>query len=353
MPVNALPTASFLYRFLIHPEYRAARYVMLIVAIAVISLNIALFSFRENISLVGNRLYGVAFLIFLVNLTVGILNLCVLVPQYLIKKKYVTYICLLSLGVFFMIGMQILCEYLTYTHWDLPGGRSSYCNGVTLLDIISGFVMNIICLVGISMPVVFKCWTTENQYMGEIEKKHLQTELNRLKEQVDPYLLLNVLHQTGTLTVTDSAKASALLMKLSQILRYELYDCNRNYVSLNSEIRYLDNYLQLAQLRTDRLQYQIGVSGTVLMTLVSPLVFIPFVRYVVEEAHAEKMNIAFQVTEGEIDFTCRYESSENISDSGFQQIRQRLSLLYKDNFCLSAAQAGLIRLHLKKTDYGK
>lgn len=351
--VNTISPAPFLYRFLVNPEFRAGRYVVLVLAVAVISLNIAFFSYREDIIWVGYRVYGVGFLLFLSYMAAIGLNLYVLVPRLLLKKRYGLYICFLSVAVLFTLGIQLLLEYLSYENWNLPGGRSSYCNWVTLLDVLSGLVMNTICLAGSSMPVVFRYWAAENRHVGEMEKKHLRTEVNNLKEQVNPHLLQNVLHQSATLATTDPSKASVLLMKLSQILRYQLYDCSRNYVSLNSEIRFMTDYLQLGKLCDERLQYTLNVTGTVAMTVVPPLLFVPFIRYAIEDVQAVHIDIELKVTEDTVGFMCRYSPAGTSCTADFRQICQRLEFLYPGRFRLSADAAGLIQLHLKMTADGE
>lgn len=348
--VSSVSPVSFLYRFLIRPEFRTGRYIVLFLTLAVISLNVTFVIYRDNIVLAGNRIYGVGFLLFLAYLAAIGLNLYVLVPRLLLKKKYGSYICFLLLAVLFTVNIQTFLEYLTYKLWNLPGERSSYFNWITLFDAMSGLILNTICVVGSSMPLVFRHWTDENRRMDEMEKKHLRARVDTLKEQVNPHLLLNVLHRTGTLAASDSSKASVLLMKLSQILRYQLYDCNRNYVSLNSEIRFLTDYLQLGQLCSDRLRYTLNASGTVAMTLVPPLLFIPFIRYAIEDAGAEQIEIELNATESTVDFSCRYIPAESASAFDFRQIRQRLTLLYKEHFRLSVNPSEGIQLHLKMQD---
>ena len=347
MPANKVP---FLYRFLIHPEYRSGRYAVLLLAIAVIAVNITFFNYRENLQRVDYRAYGVAAVLFVAYLSVVGLNLFVLVPRFLLKKKYGLYLGWLAAAVLFTVGLQTFLEYLTYRFWQLPGGRSSYVNWVTMLDLVSGFAMNGICLAGSAMPVVFRHWADGNRRMSEMEQQHLRTQVDQLKEQVDAQLLLSTLHHTGTLAAENAAEASALLMKLSQILRYQLYDCNRNYVSLRSEIRFLNDYLELKQMCSEHPPYRLVATGAVERTVVPPLLFIPFVRYAVEEAGAGHVDITLKAENETVDFVCRYTAAQNAPVSGFRQIRQRLALLYGERFRLSLVPAGQIHLQLNPSD---
>ena len=97
------------------------------------------------------------------------------------------------------------------------------------------------------MTLLLKEWMIENQRVSQMEKAHVLSEVEQLKEQVSPELLFKTLHHSGELTLTEPEKASKMLMKLSQLLRYQLYDCSRQKVLLSSEIAFLTNYLTLGR----------------------------------------------------------------------------------------------------------
>lgn len=97
-------------------------------------------------------------------------------------------------------------------------------------------------------------------------------------------------------------------------------------------------------------RYTLNAGGTVAMTLVPPLLFIPFIRYAIEDAGAEQIEIELNATESTVDFSCRYIPAESASAVDFRQIRQRLTLLYKEHFRLSVNPSGGIQLHLKMQD---
>ena len=94
-----------------------------------------------------------------------------------------------------------------------------------------------------------------------MEKVHVLSEVEQLKEQVSPELLFKTLHHSGELTLSEPEKASKMLMKLSQLLRYQLYDCSRTKVLLSSEINFLNNYLTLEQNSQAQFNYELLADG--------------------------------------------------------------------------------------------
>jgi LytS/YehU family sensor histidine kinase len=175
--------------------------------------------------------------------------------------------------------------------------------------------------------------------------------VEQLKEQVSPELLFKTLHHSGELTLTEPEKASKMLMKLSQLLRYQLYDCSRQKVLLSSEIVFLTNYLTLEQSSLPQFRYQFTSEGEVNRELVPPLLFIPFVQHIVELTHEQQISIPvsldihLKAEKGTIVFTCMCPQLNLSVNRGLERIRQRLDLLYGDRYGLSLTTE-CIRLEL-------
>ena len=165
-----------------------------------------------------------------------------------------------------------------------------------------------------------------------MEKVHVLSEVEQLKEQVSPELLFKTLHHSGELTLTEPEKASKMLMKLSQLLRYQLYDCSRQKVLLSSEIAFLTNYLTLEQSSLPQFRYQFTSEGEVNRMLVPPLLFIPFVQHIMELTHKQQISIPvsldihLKAEKGTIVFTCMCPQLNLSVNRGLERIRQRLDL---------------------------
>ncbi len=346
---------TFLYDLLISPRYRIGRHALLILSLGIIAFNQTFFIYQENIHVLGPFLYLLGSGLFLGYTGGAYFIIFLLIPRYLLKKKYTAFFVFLSVCILFMLVIKLLGEYFAYSYLDLPHSRSSYLNHVALLDNVSYYITMLICVAGMSMTVLLKNWITEDQHINQLEKKQLQLEVEQLKDQVNPTLLFNVLNRTGVLAKSDPGKASQMILKLSHILRYQLYDGEREKVLLSAEIKFLDNYLSLQKLYADHLDYTIRSGKEINRIFIPPLLFIPFVQQAVEQINsfdkARNITVVFEITENHIEFICYCYS---MVDFDFSRIRYRMEMLYPDRYeltvgkCESDEHNCRIRLMLKR-----
>lgn len=141
-----------------------------------------------------------------------------------------------------------------------------------------------------------------------------------------------------------------MLLKLSQILRYQLYDCSRKTVLLKAEIDFLTNYLSLEQWYSNRFQYSVLAEGDINRIFVPPLLFIPFVQQSVFQIYSQNesaaINLHFRVENGEVHFVCSFDNGNLLNQNDFSGIKQRLELLYGEHYTLSISQR-IVMLKLK------
>lgn len=204
---------------------------------------------------------------------------------------------------------------------------------------------------GGGMTVLLRLWILENQRVMQLEKIRLQSEIEHLKEQISPSMLFRVLHYSGEQALVNPGKASKMLMKLSQILRYQLYDCNREKVLLNTEIKFLTNYLELEQLVSGKFDFHMNASGETGRTFVFPLLFIPFIQYTVkqietQEEHPASIDIHLHAEDENIQFNCQVSIPCLEPEQELNKIRQRLDLQYGENYRLELTGQS-IQLELK------
>ncbi len=180
----------------------------------------------------------------------------------------------------------------------------------------------------------------------ELEKQKLVTEIKFLKAQINPHFLFNALNNIYTLALTKSDNAPDNLLRLSNMLRYMVYDCSAKKVPLHKEVDYLRDYLALASLKDSsgmKIHANFEVSNQNIM--VPPLLFIPFVENAFKHSNIEDIKngwIKIDLTSlGQgIDF--KVENSlfqgDGPKDSrggiGLDNVRKRLKLIYDDAFSL-------------------
>jgi LytS/YehU family sensor histidine kinase len=185
---------------------------------------------------------------------------------------------------------------------------------------------------------LFQRWIKDRLRIFELEKNTMQSELELLKNQITPHFLFNTLNNTHVLINTEPEKASDVVMALSDLLRYQLYESTRESVLLSSDIRFLKDFLDLEKIRRNHFEYAITVNGNSNI-LVPPLLFIPFVENAVKHSAGCKqeafVKLDFAVGEKELDFACvnskpgtpaREDANGGL---GLVNIKRRLDLLYE------------------------
>lgn len=328
----------------------------------------------------GKWLYLLIFNLFVLYGSLFYFNLLYLTPRYLLKQEYLTYILCLSGGLIVVFALQATQEYTVSAVLHIPNIFTGYPKIAFVMDYLSSFPLTLLSIIGGSMTVLLRLWILENQRVMQLEKIRLQTEIEHLKEQISPSMLFRVLHYSGEQALVNPGKASKMLMKLSQILRYQLYDCNREKVLLNTEIKFLTNYLELEQLVSGKFDFRINASGETGRTFIFPLLFIPFIQYAVKQTEAQEaqpasIEISLEAENDTVLFNCQVKGRGQVDEGtrgqgslrhtadiaqplvpsspcplvSYQElnkIRQRLDLQYGEQYQLEVNRQS-IRLELK------
>jgi LytS/YehU family sensor histidine kinase len=207
------------------------------------------------------------------------------------------------------------------------------------------FVFLIIIMAAASASVkLFQRWIRDTARINELEKVTMQSELEQLKNQINPHFLFNMLNNANVLTQRDPEKASQVLMKLSDFLRYQLYDSTRPKVLLTSDIHFLEDFLNLEKIRRDNFEYIVNKQGDINGVQVAPLLFIIFaenaVKYSMDVEKKTYVHLHFEVSNDILHFKCINSKSPEIlikSDSsglGLTNVKRRLELLYPGKYML-------------------
>ena len=275
------------------------------------------------------------------------LNTNVLIPKYLFKgrwKAYAVYMGYLIgfMSLFMMSGLYILKQY-----YKIPD-QIVTINPVFFLFLLINVIAFILYFLTFSFTLFFRRWVTDQQLLNKLENNNLQAELTRLKEQVQPDFLSKMLDEAQLLAKKDADKASALIFKLSSLLRYQLYESACEKVFLSDEIRFVTDYLDLEKMCDERLEYKIQVENEVRYIQIPPLLFMPIIEYAVrkevenEEGAEKHIAIRFQEKEEGLLFTCVYrcmeaDTRQRMSQTpvpALDQLQKRLELLYPGHYLL-------------------
>lgn len=194
----------------------------------------------------------------------------------------------------------------------------------------------LILSVGLGLKLLTQLRQTE-QRAREIENAQLRTELSFLHAQINPHFLFNSLNTIYSLALKKSDSAPAAVLKLSHLLRYVIDDANRESVSLEQEVNYLNNYIDLQKLRsTSSLAVGFKVVGDISATQIAPLLLLPFVenafKYGISNHEASPIDILLERSASKLIFSVqnkKFKQAEKDSTGiGVNNVKRRLELLY-------------------------
>ena len=198
-----------------------------------------------------------------------------------------------------------------------------------------------------------KIWYLKEQAFRQIEKEKFQAELQLLKSQIHPHFLFNTLNNLYALTLRKSEQSPAVVLKLSQLLSYMLYDCNASEVSLEKEITFMKNYIGLEQLRYgSRLEVSMNFHGDLQGKQIAPLLLIPFLENAFKHGTSEQLEQAWIFLDLAVDdnvltfklvnsrdadagtVNAKAVGTTSVGGIGLQNVRKRLELLYPNRYGL-------------------
>lgn len=282
-------------------------------------------------------------------------NLYYLIPRYLVKSKYISYLLYFSITTVCTAVLIVTGYYL-----------SAYVNHTTLLaqygngDFMHYFITYTLPSTLTSMFLAMSIKLTRNWIQSQkrehlLETQKLENELKFLRSQLNPHFLFNTINSIFVLIHKNPDMASEALAKFSNLLRYQLYECNENEIALSEELHYLENYIELEKLRLDS-------KNTELVThlecprwndlTIAPLLLIPFVENAFKHVSIRKdwlNRIFIELTFDDATMKFKVTNSVSIEEKhgrqpingggiGLQNVQRRLNLIYGDRHQLNITQ---------------
>ncbi|TNE58224.1 MAG: histidine kinase [Bacteroidetes bacterium] len=285
----------------------------------------------------SNELIGLFFFAVLVYF-----NLFYLIPNYL-AKNVLLYIGLVMAACAIVTPIKILVLYLKFT------GRPEEQENLVMMQgwwYVGSFLVTILS----TFLRVVTDWWRYQQEKQILQTQTIQSELRFLKSQINPHFLFNTLNNLYALTLKKSDKAPEIVLKLSEIMRYMLYECNEKRVLLTKEIHYIHNYLDLERLRQPSgADITFTTEGQISEQLIAPLIFVPFLEnsfkhglnhhmhgggYVRLHLKVEGEHLEFRIENSKAEQLPRLDHPTS-GGIGLVNVRQRLKILYPDHYQLS------------------
>jgi hypothetical protein len=268
------------------------------------------------------------------------LILLVLIPKLLFRSKvFLFFVSIVAIIILIYLAVWFFDYY--YLRPADPGNMQH-----VELSFMHFIEVGAICSVLLGAVVglkVFKKWINDVQRINELQQINLKAELEGLKSQVNPHFLFNTLNNVLVLVKTDPERASQVLLGLSDLLRYQLYDSSREKIHLPKDISFIQNLLALEKIRKNDFEYEIHIEGNAENVNLPPFLFIPFVENAIKHGAStvghSYLTLHFRITETQLFF-----SSENSKPSvkrnaigglGLNNIKRRLELLYPGKHTLA------------------
>lgn len=290
----------------------------------------------------GNIVHAtiVVFMYFgLINISIFYINYLLILPTFLNQKKYLW--CALAMLVLVLVFGFIKCG-LAYYFYDIVLVRGEKKHVMSFWDYYSSAAFVSCFFIFLSTILKFVAdWFKNEKIKSNLENEKLISELAFLKSQINPHFLFNSLNNIYSLAYQKSEKTPEAVLKLSEIMRYMLYESNENKVSLSDEIRYLENYIELQKLRfKDNAYIKFEVDGDIQNQKITPLVLISFVENAFKHGVAtDKENpitIVLNVSGNKLFFQVINKKNNQNKDEtggiGLQNVKRRLELLYKGQY---------------------
>ncbi|HRI58329.1 MAG TPA: histidine kinase, partial [Saprospiraceae bacterium] len=268
----------------------------------------------------------------LTNIPLFFLNTQWLAPRLLRKRGLATYLfSLLGLALFFIVLQGVMKNWLL----------APDCKGIAFHSYKALFPVLFVIAVSTGYALVLYMLDGEKASQEERQER-LQSELSFLRSQISPHFIFNILNSIVYLIRSRSDLAEPVTIKLSELMRYMLYESNNAQIPLEKEVSYLENYVELQKIRFEEdVEIRLNIEGEIAGQLIEPMLMIPFVenafKHGVGLVAQPVIDIDLKFNEKEMTFNVRNKitpdtqaDKDNSSGIGLQNVRRRLELLYPD-----------------------
>jgi hypothetical protein len=309
-------------------------------------------------------------------LALFLINTMVLVPRFLFRKKYRSYIFFTLIAIVAAVGITLIIRMLVeppqsltmppmeigpgmppmelgpgmpppmgYKPSDPPAQKSIF------MIFIDGFIIAVL-VVGVSTAFkMISQWLNEESKRKDIEKEQLKTELALLRHQVSPHFFMNTLNNIHALIDINAEDAKNTIIELSTMMRYLLYDTAHGQTTLKKEIAFIESYIALMKLRfPENVSVTLVVPETIRDIDIPPMLFISFLENAFKHgvSYQAKSFVLFTIEQSDEKLNCvirnsKFKSKEtgekNYSGIGLTNIKKSLDLLFRNDYSLKIQES--------------
>lgn len=273
-----------------------------------------------------------------------------IVPKYLLKKRYV--IALLSfvfIPITTLLLQRIMLILIGVVRYRPETSFIDFFNFQLLLVAFEAYLL-VSAAIGIRL---FKLWIRNQKIRNQLEVQNLKSELGLMKAQVNPHFLFNTLNNIHSYIHYDKEKSADAVIKLSEIMRYMLYETSGDKVQLSKEISYIRSYISLQLLRFETEDaVKLNIKGNPNGKSIAPMLFISFLENAFKHGNKNVASPAVVIDLDILDETLIYEVSNYINPTkkndtefngfGIRNLKKRLLLLYPEKHQIDISVKGNI-----------
>jgi two-component system LytT family sensor kinase len=282
----------------------------------------------------------VVFVVFgVVNIGLFYLNYLWFLPRYLDKQRYRQY-AVYAIGTIIVFGLAKYGIANIFKSIALVRGGKT----ITFWQYMFSTAFTSVIFIFLSTALKFTVdWFLNERIQRDLENQRLSAELSFLKSQINPHFLFNSLNSIYSLAYQKSDTTPEAILKLSEIMRYMLYECNDNKVDLAKELQYLQNYIDLQKIRFGNKAFiAFEVNGEVTDQQIVPLLLISFIENAFKHGIANDpmspIALRINLDAGSLYFFIQNKKHTHNRDAsggiGLNNVSRRLDLLYPGKYNL-------------------
>lgn len=309
--------------------------------VVLFALPLATFLSTQDVTATRTSFY-VVWGLFQAPLVVYFINFYLLGPYLFFKRRHWWFV-LINLVMILGLNYQFFLVYLNRDR--IPNMPAMDTN--MWVGFFGGFLMFLVlnCMIAaIAIGIRHFIHTRQiRQQLIEEKAKNTEAELAWLKNQINPHFLFNTLNNISSLVQIDADKAQDAIAQLSDLLRYAMYETNKNTVPLQGEIEFMRNYVELMKLRCSEktmVNCQLSIVNSPLT--IAPLLFISLIenafKHGISSNRDSRIDITLTADGQQLIFDCentnfpKNDTDRSGSGIGLENTRRRLDLIYKDRY---------------------
>lgn len=269
------------------------------------------------------------------------------VPRILLRAKYILFIAVIlgwGLAAWYLNALYRVTIFIPGQEWvGIAAANKTIYEPASFLCLTTTAA----CM---TISKLVKHWVKQQQAWLRAEQEKVSAQLQLLMAQLHPHFLFNTLNNIYAFALQNSPKTPEMILRLSSLLSYMLYDCRGEEVLLEKEVEVMKNYMDLEKERYgDKIDVSVNIVGNLCDKYISPLLILPFLENAFKHGTSEQLGrpwMSLDISLKDNLLKCKVVNSKNEyvphhqNGVGIDNVKKRLEFLYHDKYDLKLADEG-------------